>query len=142
MVVNRKPTGIASSVPAGLAQGWMVFLAMILAGSAGVAALVSMEKMAENHLGYGIMVVLLLASWLGAVVSRKKIKRQNLPVCLASGGIGLASLLLITGLFFGGQYTAVGETSLLICCGSLLAAMGGKTRKTKGAQRKFRIPNG
>lgn len=137
MVVNQKPSGRASSVGAGLAWAGLTSLLMTLAGTGVVAALVSAEQLQQKHIGYGVMVVLLLASWVGAMVAWKKIKRQKLAVCLGAGGVYFAALLAITALFFGAQYSGVGETALLILCGSLLTAFAGITPKPKRNIRKI-----
>ncbi len=132
MVANQKITVRASSMPAGLAVGGCVSLGTTLLLAAGLAKLVDMEILAWENIGYGIMLLLLLSSFLGAMTAFARIKRQRLLVCLVSGGIYLALLLSITALFFGGQYEAVGVTALLVLGGSgaaaLLGLCGGKGR--------------
>ncbi len=123
MVVNRKPTGRASAMPAGLATGALTAVGVTLAGAAVLAKLIEAGGIAENSSGYGIMMILLAASWLGSVVACRKIKRQLLAVCLMSGAVYFGILMLTTALFFGGRYSGVGETALLIICGSMLAVL-------------------
>ena len=142
MVINRKPTGRASSVPAGLAYGWVAFMTVLFAGIAGLASLINGEKISMTHMGYGIMAVLMVGAWSGAMISNRRIKRNKMIVCLSEGVICFITLLLITALFFGAKYSAVGETGLLIFCGSMMPCFGGRRRKTKAGQGKFRIPNG
>ena len=142
MVVNRKPTGRASSVPAGLAWGLVAAMIMTVSGTALLALMIHREKTPFDRLGYGIMVTIILSSFVGAILSSGKIKRRRLVMCLASGVSYYAMLLILTALFFGAQYRAVGETGLLILCGSMLAAFGGIIPKSKAHQRKIRIPNG
>jgi len=55
-----------------------------------------------------------------------------------SGIIYFATLLVITALFFGAQYSAVGETSLLVLCGSILAALTGKANGRVGKGRRLK----
>ena len=137
MVVNQKPTGRASSVPVGLAWGLGGATSTMVIGTALLALLIDKEKMPYDQIGYGIMAVMILSSWIGASVTWRKIKRRRLMVCLTSGVVYYAALLMLTALFFGGQYRAVGETGLLILCGSMLSAFGGIIRKTKVRQRKI-----
>ena len=135
MVINRKPTGRASSMPAGLLTGGICALAGTLVLSAVLAKLVDMETIPQNKIGYGIMLLLLACAFLGANVACGKIKRQYLMVSVISAGIYFVVLLCITALFFGGQYSGVGVTAILVLGGSLLAAFA---RSGKGEGRKRR----
>lgn len=132
MTTNRKPTGTAVSIPAGLAAGSIVSLAVTCVSTAVLAKLVDSEKLPWENIGYGIAIMLMLSSFCGAMTAFRKIKRQRLMVCMASGGIYFAMLLSATALFFGGQYEAVGVTALLVLGGSLSAGLlglrGGKGR--------------
>lgn len=141
MVVNQKPTGRAMSMPAGLAFGAFTSLGVTLLAAAVLAKLVDMEKLAWENIGYGIMILLLLASFCGAMAAFAKIKRQRLLVCAVSGAVYFGILLSITALFFGGQFDSVGVTAVLVLVGSaaagLLGLRGGRRRKG----RKVRIPH-
>ena len=135
MIVNLKPTGRAMSMPGGLTIGAVVSLGGTLLFAAVLAKLVDMEKLAWENIGYGIVVLLLLASFSGAMTAYAKIKRQRLLVCSVSGVIYFGILLAITALFFGGQYEAVGVTAALVfggsACAWLLGLRGGGSRKGK-----------
>lgn len=142
MAVNQKPTGRAVSMPAGLALGAAASFGMTILAAGILAKLVDTEKLMWENIGYGVMVLLLLASFLGAMVSYRKIKRQRMMVCLLSGVVYFAILISITALFFGGQYESVGVTALLILGGSGTAGIlglhggrGGRSRKTRMARR-------
>ena len=141
MTVNRKPTGLASTIPAGLASGALAAVAATLAGTAVTAKLINAEVMAWDKSGYAVLLILLLASWLGAVVAAGRIKRQRLAMCLSAGLIYFGILMLMTALFFGGQYSGVGETGLLIFCGSMLGVFTGYGGKTGRKRQKFRLHN-
>ena len=136
-----KATGKAYSMSGGLVIGTLMSLGVTLLGAAVLAKLIDGEILLENSIGYGIMVILVAASYLGAMMSYSKIKRQQLVVCMAAGLIYFLVLLSITALFFGGQYSAVGVTALLILCGCGLAVLSG-THKNRGGKRlKMKIPN-
>lgn len=136
MVVNRKVSGKAVSMPAGLAVGGAISLGMTLALAGILAKMVETEALAEENIGYGTMILLLISSMLGAMVSSGKIKRQRLLVCALSGVVYMGILLSITALFFGGQYEAVGVTALLVMGGSMTAAFVGLNGKRGGKRRK------
>ena len=120
---NIKQTGTASSIPKGLLVSGIVGLLTTLAGSALTALLISTEKMDETYIGYGVMVIILISSYLSSIVAWIKIKHRRIMVCALAGCVYFCILLSITALFFGGQFSAVGETALLILCGSMLAVI-------------------
>lgn len=142
MTVNQKPTGIAATVPAGLAWGAFAASSITLAGAGITAILIDREILSWEQSGYAVLIILLLASWLGASASAGKIKRQRLMICIASGAVYFSMLLLITALFFGGHYSGVGETALLIFCGSMLGVFtgyrgkSGKIRRISGKRNR------
>lgn len=138
MVVNKKVTGKASSMPAGLAMGGLVSLLMTLLMAACLAKLVDTEVLKEENIGYGVMVLLMASSVLGALTAYGKIKRQRLLVCMLSGAVYMGILLSITALFFGGQYEAVGVTTLLVFGSSMVIALLGLREKRGGNRKKRR----
>ena len=94
-----------------------------------------------EKVGYGIMVLLIVSSFAGAMISFGRIKRQRMLVCIVSGVIYFAMLMSMTALFFGGQYSAVGTTALLVLAGSGAAALLG-LRQGRGAKRtKIKVPH-
>ena len=137
MVANKKITGRATSLPAGLAIGAVCSLAATLILTAILAKLVE----AVEKVGYGIMVLLIVSSFAGAMISFGRIKRQRMLVCIVSGVIYFAMLMSMTALFFGGQYSALGTTALLVLAGSGAAALLG-LRQGRGAKRtKIKVPH-
>lgn len=142
MVINRKPTGRASSMPMGILIGGICALAGTLVLSAALAKLVDMEIIPQDKIGYGIMALLLLCAFFGANAACGRIKRQYLIVCAISAVVYFATLICITALFFGGQYSGVGVTAILVLCGSLLAAFARSGKGEGRKRRKTRARNG
>lgn len=103
MVANKKITGRATSLPAGLAIGAVCSLAATLVLTAILAKLVEAETLPVEKVGYGIMVLLIVSSFAGAMISFGRIKRQRMLVCIVSGVIYFAMLMSMTALFFGGS---------------------------------------
>ena len=137
MVANRKVTGKASSMPGGLAMGGGLSMTVTVVLSMVTAKLVDSGTMPEEAVGYAALVILLLGSGLGAWLAAAKIKRQRLVVCLASGCVYYGSLLGLTALFFGGQYTGMGVTALAVAGGSMAVCLMGMGQ---GRGRRRRIP--
>lgn len=141
MVTNHKPTGRAMTMPAGLALGVAVSIGITILSSALIAKLVESERMQQTQIGYGVMVVLMASSFLGALLAAEKIKRLRLAVCALSGVLYFGCLMSITALFFGGRYEAVGVTGLLVMGGAMLAVLTGGAPKRGGNRRKVKIAN-
>lgn len=136
MVRNQKMTGRAVSMPAGVFNGAVISLVITILGSAITAKLLDTGKMREEMIGYVIMVILMAASFVGALVSKTRIKRQKLLACGLAGAVYFLELMGITALFFGGQYEAVGVTGSLVIGGSLLASLCGSHTDRVGKRRK------
>ena len=135
MTVKRKVTGNAVSMPVGIALGFGVSMLITLAGSMLMAKLISDEVLMDTAIGYGAMVIVLMASIAGPAISAAKIQRLRLQVCLVSGVVYYGALLGITALFFGGQYQGMGVTALLVLAGmGTTILMVNRDKK----QRKYR----
>lgn len=132
MSKHQKITGRASSVPAGLASGAAVSVMTTGGLTVLMAMLLEQESITWEMAGYGILIMIMLSAFLGALTACTRIRRQRLLVSVMSGGLYFAILLSVTALFFGGQYQAVGVTALLIAggctCSVLLTGRQGKRR--------------
>ncbi|MDO5545242.1 MAG: hypothetical protein Q4F81_05395 [Eubacteriales bacterium] len=123
MTRNHKVTGRALSMPAGFAIGTGISLGTMLLLSALLAKLISTERLEWDKIGYGIMVILLVTSALGAKFTCMMVKRRKLMSCMVAGLLYWLCLLMITALFFGGQYNGVGITGAVILCGSAVICL-------------------
>lgn len=138
MIINRKATGRASSMPIGVLAGGTCAFAGTMLTSAVLAKLVDMEIIPQDKIGYGIMVLLLLCAFLGANEACRRVKRQYLIVSAISAGFYYSMLLSVTALFFGGQYSGMGVTAVLVLCGSLLAVFLRSGNREGRKRRKIR----
>lgn len=125
MVRSQKVTGRTSSIPAGLAAGAAVSTVVTGIGTVLLALLLDRETISWEAIGYGILTMILLAAYLGALCAYSRIRRRKAAVCFLSGLTYFGILLMVTALFFGGQYEAVGVTGLLVAGGSGCAAITG-----------------
>lgn len=137
-MAGKQRNGRASSIPAGIGTGAAVSVGITLLGTALLAELLDAETIQWEVIGYGVLIMVMLAAMLGCITAMKKIKRQQGIVCLLSGLTYWGILLSVTALFFGGQYEAVSVTLLLIVggcgCAFFLGARqgrGGKMQKGK-----------
>ena len=138
MIINRKATGRASSMPIGVLAGGACAFAGTMLTSAVLAKLVDMEIIPQDKIGYGIMVLLLLCAFLGANEACRRVKRQYMIVSAISAGFYYSMLLSVTALFFGGQYSGMGVTAVLVLCGSLLAVFLRSGNREGRKRRKIR----
>ena len=142
MVVNQKVSGRASSMPVGVGVGVGVSTVITLALSGLLAWLILGQTLEQSATGYGSMGILLTASVLGALAAVERVKRRRMVVCLLTGLGYYLVLLSLTALFFGGQYSGMGVTGLLIAGGSfaagLIGAGKGEGGKIKSRKRRSR----
>lgn len=122
MDLKKKVSGTAMGIPAGLGIGAISSLIITVAGAALTAWLIASESIGEETIGYAAMVILMIASAVGAMVSIRLIKRLRLQVCLMSGGCYYLTLLALTALLFGGQYQGMGITAVMVLIGCAFAA--------------------
>lgn len=139
---KRTTSGRALSTPMGLLYGTAASMLITLLGAVVLAWLINLEKLQWEQIGYGIMVLLLTASFLGALAAYHKIKRQRMMVCILAGLLYLAVLASLTALFFGGQYEGVGVSGCLIAAGNvsagILGLQTGKGRISGNRKRRHR----
>lgn len=137
MQINRRNTGKTMSMTMGLAIGAAISVCIMIAGAALTSRMLEKEILQWEHVGYGIVLILLISSFAGSAFSICKIKRRKLLVCTESAFIYTSVLLVITALFFGGQYEAIGVTVSVISAGSLSALLCiGKSRGKR--KKKYR----
>lgn len=141
-MTEAKYTGRAVSIPLGLLEGLLNAVLITIIGTAVIAGITAKGIIQETQIGYAIMILLIAASWIGSLTTWRKTKRQKILVCFLSGGLYYCMLLLSTLLFFGGQYHGVGETALLIFCGSTLAVFVKLRRTNHRKRRKLKKRNG
>ena len=131
----RKQSAWLHKLPKSLGISMIVSVGSALIGSAVGTWLLSSEKIEERNIGYITMILLLVSSFLGALVATRLINEKRMLVCLCAGSVYLLSLLGITALFFGGIYSGVGESALVILAGvlsvALIALKGNKSAKKR-----------
>lgn len=135
MIYNHKVTGRALSMPASFAIGVCISLGMTLILSAILAQLISIEKVEWERVGYWIMAILLTASAIGTKATCLMVKRRKAISCLIAGILYWLGLLIIAALFYGGQYTGIGVTGIVIifgCSAVCLLELRGE-RRTRAA---------
>ena len=132
MGVNRKITGTSMELPGGLLKGAAVGMALTVAGAAGMSVLIVSEVLRETAVGYCAMGILMISSYVGAMVAIKCVKSGKLVVSLLSGLFYYGVLLGVNAVCFRGDYTGAGVTALVVAAGAgaaLLMALRAPKRR-------------
>ena len=111
--------------------------AVVLAflGAAVLAKLLDMEILQIEKVGYGIMLIHLLAVFLGSKSAKAGAGKEGaLATVITAVGYYLI-LLAVNALFFGGGYSGLGFTALLVT-GSAAAAI---LTVRKDSQKRYKI---
>ena len=129
-----------SGLPISAGIGALISLLVTLAGSAIISSLIITEKVGEGSIGFASVVIQLLAAIIGAWCAVIISKKQRLQVALLSGAGYYLMLLAATALFFGGQYTGLGITALIVFagCGLVVLITGKNSSKKRWSQRAYR----
>ena len=131
----------AVSIPAAVTIGTVTSLAVMLVGAVAVSLLIANETINSDSVGYGILVVTLISSMVGNALSLLLAQKKLLVVSLCTSGAFGIVLLSITALFFGGQYSGVPVTFLVIFgggAGTILMTWK-LIIKTKSYHRKVKL---
>ena len=136
-----KNTGKSLSIPHGVAIGVGYAITVTLLGSLLTAKIIDNLWLAQENIGYAIMIILLIAAWTGSATASAKTKRRKAMVVLITGLLFYLVLLVMTALFFGGQYDGAGETGVLILAGSILPIFEKRKRPERKISRKHKIHN-
>ena len=135
MTISGKNTGRSMSLAGGLALSGAVSLGITLLLSILLAILLDRQLLSWEQAGYWIMVMLFVAAFLGAKAAITAIRRQRIAAATMSGLLFWGLMLCFTALFFGGKFSAVPETALIIIAGSGCAAMVSLPQRKRGKHR-------
>jgi putative membrane protein (TIGR04086 family) len=141
MVRNKKVTGKATSMAAGLLTSLGLSMGITISGAALTAMLILQDNLPPEAMGYASVLILLIASTVGAWIASAMIKRRTLLVCAGVGGSYYLTLLAITSLFFGGQFQGMLVTAGVVLggCGAVALLRLGRENKSRNKAKKYRF---
>lgn len=128
-------SGKAMSMPAGIAMGIGICILITLFGAVALTWMVSSERLAEDAVGYGCMVILPVAAAGGCMSAGGAVKHRKLMVCGICAA-GYYFVLLMTALLFGGQFEGIGVTALMILAGGGISLIPSAAGTRSGAHRR------
>jgi hypothetical protein len=123
------------NLPLGIGIGLSVALILTLIGAVVVTSMLSAQQMEVEAMDFGIVPVQFIATFAGATVSMVCIGKMKMQVSLITAGMYLLVLLAANAIFFGGAYSGVGGSTLVVAISGVAAAFvsngGGKFLKQK-----------
>ena len=84
------------SVPSGLLLGTAVSMLTTVAGCALVSFLIHREVLPEVSIGYGVMILLMVSSYMGAVFANRNVKAKRAVLSLGCGACYFTVLMVMT----------------------------------------------
>ena len=123
MIYRSKHRGSHVSGPVALITGTGISLGIILLGSSVLALMTHREMIGSDKIGYGVMILLIAATFLGCKTACGKTDEKRMLISALSAMVEFMVLVGMNILFFGGRFSGVGETLLLLLCGGGLAAL-------------------
>lgn len=139
MVNHSKRMRKHAAMPVALGYGALISMGMILLGTAIMAQMIDREIMGADKKDYGIMILLIAATYLGSKTAYTRFGEKRFLISVLSGLTVFCLLLGITAVFFGGQFKGIGPNMILILCGCGLAALPRKEGRSTGRKRKIKI---
>ena len=133
-----KRGGQAYSISGGLVFSATVNMFITFLFSVIIAYALNKEKITWEDAGYWIMGMLFSASFLGAKTAVITVKHQKMIISIMSGVLYWGLLLCITALFFGGNWSSIGETAAIIIAGCGCAALLSVPDKKQNKRRQNR----
>ena len=136
MVINKKVRGKAGSIAKGLTLGTLAALCITVLFAIAMTQMVLAEKLSAEAVGYGVLIVLPIATAISALIAVGIIKRRRMQICLMAGLAYFVVLGVVNVVFFGGQFGGAGVALLMIALGALgVGAMG--LRGEKGHKKRY-----
>ena len=129
------------SITAAVMLGVIMSIFVTMIATVAVSAMIHREVLPETADVYGVVVILLASSYVGAKTGCRKAKNKRLMVSTLSGLCYLLVLMTITAVLFEGKYNGIGVTGLIVLCGATIAALPNRVRSRGGKRRKIKIPS-
>jgi putative membrane protein (TIGR04086 family) len=122
----------------GLAMGGLFFILAMLVAVAATSMLIYRKTMGIEQGSYGVVLALLISSFVGGLTTVSIAGEKPLLMSLVSGGIHFILLLLLKLSFFNGSFSNVFLTMIVVLCGSVVAGFVkiGKTKKRYSVRRR------
>ena len=139
--MSKKEYRNTMSIPAAVGVGTVISTIVMLIGAIVIALLISNELISDQSMDYGVLALTMLSAILGCSVSNVVAKRRLLIVSVCTAVTFLLVLISITAIFYGGQYSAIPVTALVILGGGVSSVLiiGKTIYKTKTNYKRAKL---
>lgn len=138
---KRATEHLMASLPGRVAIGTAASIMTSLVIAVVLAMLIGHGKMSPEMMNYGVMILLMLSSVVGAMIARIHCSSRIMIVCIVTALCYWISLLSITALLFEGMYSGVSATALVIIAGGIIAGClptwQGKSTKKRIRKKRY-----
>lgn len=134
--ISGRAPSLGKSVTTGVLLGatWTLACAMI------IAKLIDSEVISMDKVGYASMISVLSAVFIGASLAGKRAGHMVVQAAAISGAAYFGCLLLVNALFFGGSYSGLGVTLVLVAAATGLAILAAGKSRGRSRRRQYKIP--
>ena len=134
--ISGRAPSLGKSITAGVLLGtsWTLACAMV------IAKLIDSEVLSMDKVGYASMISVLSAVFIGASLAGKKAGHMVIQAAAISGAAYFGCLILVNALFFGGSYSGLGVTLVLVVAATGLAILAAGKRRGSSRRRRYKIP--
>lgn len=134
-ISGRSPS-LGKSVAAGVLLGtvWTLLCAVVL------AKLIDSGVMPMEKVGYGSMAAVLSAVFAGASLAGRKAGHMVVQAAVISGAAYFLCLILVNAMFFGGSYSGMWVTLILVALATALAVLPAGKGSGRRGRKRYKIP--
>jgi len=113
----------SKKIPVGIGVAMLYGMAVMLVGALVMTWLLSTEKIQEETIKYGVMMVLILSAGASSGGAIYHVRQNILPVSVGTGFVFIIVLLGMNALFFDGKYEGIGATTIVVLGTGIAVAM-------------------
>lgn len=134
--ISGRAPSLGKSVAAGVLLGaaWTLLCAIVL------AKLIDSGVLPMEKVGYGSMAAVLSAVFAGASLAGRKAGHMVIQAAAISGAAYFLCLLLVNAMFFGGSYSGIAVTFVLIALATGLAILAAGKGSGRRHRKRYKIP--
>ena len=131
----KQQTGRSPSMGKAVMKGISTAMVLAFLGAAVLAKLLDMEVLPMEKVGYGILLIHLLAVFIGTKSAKDGAGKEGAMAAAVTAAGYYLILLTVNALFFGGGYAGLGFTALLVTGSTAATILTGR----KGRRKRYKI---
>lgn len=136
----KKQVGRSPSVAKAALTGTGVAIALALLCAAVVAKLLDSEVLRMESVGYASMIAHICSVFIGARTAMSRVGNMGQTVAMITGAAYYVCLLLVNALFFGGSFTGLGTTLILVVLSAAASILTAGKGRMRSGRKRYKIP--